>query len=89
MKYALLTLFLMVWQPVFAGTESGSGQSSSCVDDSGNPKTGNRCVCYMKKTVCSDGVSTCAEQVCEQVACKVDADCASVSGKCSDGFCKR
>ena len=89
MKVLFFILCLFAWSPAFAETKANSSNGPSCVDDSGNPKVGNHCICYMKKTVCSDGVSTCAEHVCEEVSCKTDKDCAAVSGNCADGFCKK
>lgn len=89
MKIALLTLSLIAWQPLLAGTSSSSSESSSCVDDSGNPKKGSNCVCYLKKALCGDGVNSCPEHVCEQVSCKSDADCSAMSGKCVEGYCKK
>ena len=89
MKLALLCLIMMAGQPVFAEAKVKNSDRSACVDDSGNPKTSDHCVCYMKKTVCSDGVSSCAEHICEEITCTQDKDCAAVSGKCKDGFCKK
>ena len=89
MKIILASLMLVAWPHLFAGPTSHSKQQTNCVDDAGNPKQDSHCVCYMKKTVCSDGVSACAEHVCEQKACSVDDDCSFIPAKCVDGFCKK
>jgi uncharacterized hydantoinase/oxoprolinase family protein len=90
MKLCLLLIALFTWSlPALAQTEQLEQAASSCVDDAGNPKSGNHCICYLKKTVCSDGITTCSEQVCEQVACKSNKDCKESSGTCIQGFCKK
>jgi hypothetical protein len=88
MKVALFILVLFAWHPAFADSKSNA-DTSVCVDNSGAPKPGNNCVCYMKKTVCGDGVSTCAEHVCEQISCVANKDCSAFAGKCVDGYCKK
>lgn len=89
MKFALICFLTLASQTVFAETKVKSSENSTCVDESGNPKSESKCICYLKKTVCSDGVSSCGEHVCEEVSCTANKDCAPMSGKCVDGFCKK
>jgi hypothetical protein len=89
MKFLVLFILTLACQTGFAETKGKSSESATCVDESGNPKVDSHCICYLKKTVCSDGVGSCAEHVCEEVACSQNKDCSAMSGKCVDGFCKK
>ena len=87
-KVFLLGLLLISFQSFAFKREIISQKKEQCFDSSGKEKIGSHCVCYTGKTACQQGEGTCSERRCEQWSCADDKDCAQISAKCRDHFCK-
>lgn len=87
-----VTLFLLplifVYQGAVAARSITPMKKELCLNDQGKSRSGSHCVCYTGKTSCKNGEGTCAEQRCEEWTCNDDKDCAQISAKCVEKFCK-
>lgn len=62
---------------------------TKCFNSAGDEIKESHCVCYPGKTSCGrEGATTCAKEKCSQWTCSDDKDCAQISAKCKEHFCK-
>jgi len=89
MKLISVFFFLIFIVPVAQAEKRVSPKEKEfCVGNNGQPKPESHCVCYVGKTSCDDGIGTCAKERCEEWKCTSDKDCAPISAKCVESYCK-
>ena len=92
-KFEIQTAFLFFWlwiavSPALATKTVPPLNEVQCLTSAGKAVSGSHCVCYRGKKACEDGTGICSVDVCEKWTCSNDQDCAQISAKCVENFCK-